>query len=112
MGFKLQDIRTYLCYEVSPDFTLLTFPTCKYDKGDGNSDQTIMRVKEIAIQRGWPLSHMSLAWLNRRVTAPILGFSSSERIYEALGARGKLLTDEEESYLEGLYWPRSVQGHA
>jgi aryl-alcohol dehydrogenase-like predicted oxidoreductase len=57
------------------------------------------------------MSHVSLAWLNRRVTAPIIGFSSSERIYEALAACGKELTEEEERYLEELYLPRAIQGH-
>lgn len=57
------------------------------------------------------MSHVSLAWLNRRVTAPILGFSSEERIFEALSARGKILTAAEELYLEEAYLPRPVQGH-
>ncbi|KAI1184608.1 aldo-keto reductase [Nemania serpens] len=83
-----------------------------YDTGDeGNSAEIIKRVKEVAIKRGWPMSHVSLAWLNRRVTAPILGFSSEERIFEALSARGKILTAAEELYLEEAYLPRPVQGH-
>ncbi|RLL96531.1 Aldo-keto reductase dtxS3 [Aspergillus turcosus] len=82
-----------------------------YDNGNENIDGIVSRVREIALKRGWPMSHVSLAWLNRRVTAPIIGFSSSERIYEALAARGKELTEEEERYLEELYLPRVVQGH-
>lgn len=46
------------------------------------------------------------------MTAPIIGFSSVERIEEALAARGKLLTEEEETYLEELYQPQGVLGHA
>jgi aryl-alcohol dehydrogenase-like predicted oxidoreductase len=57
------------------------------------------------------MSHVALAWLNRRVTAPIIGFSSVERIDEALGAKGKGLTDEEEHYLEETYTPQNVLGH-
>jgi aryl-alcohol dehydrogenase-like predicted oxidoreductase len=83
-----------------------------YDKGDENPDEIVVRVKEIAGKRGWPISHVSLAWLNRRVTAPVLGFSSDERIFEALSARGKTLSNEEELYLEELYHPRAVQGHS
>jgi hypothetical protein len=30
---------------------------------------------------------------------------------EALAARGKELTDEEERYLQELYIPRAIQGH-
>jgi aryl-alcohol dehydrogenase-like predicted oxidoreductase len=58
------------------------------------------------------MSHVSLAWLNRRVTAPIIGFSTPERIDEALVARGKELSEDEELYLEELYIPRAIQGHA
>ena len=61
--------------------------------------------------REWPMSHVALAWLNRRVTAPIIGFSSPGRIDEALAARGKVLTDEEEMYLEEAYQPQNVLGH-
>ncbi|KAB8067848.1 Aldo/keto reductase [Aspergillus leporis] len=82
-----------------------------YDNGDENMDGIVSRVREIALSRGWPMSHVSLAWLNRRVTAPIIGFSSSERINEALAARGKELSEEEERYLEELYLPRTIQGH-
>ena len=42
------------------------------------------------------------------MTAPIIGFSSVD---DALAARGKLLTEEEETYLEELYQPQEVLGH-
>lgn len=58
------------------------------------------------------MSHVSLAWLNRRVTAPIIGFSSVERMDDALAALGKKLTEEEERYLEEMYLPQAVQGHS
>lgn len=58
------------------------------------------------------MSHVALAWLNKRITSPIIGFSSVERIDEALDVRGKTLTEEEEKYLEELYIPRAVEGHA
>lgn len=57
------------------------------------------------------MTQVSLAWLNKRVVAPIIGFSSPERMDEALSALGKELTEEEESYLEEAYIPRRVQGH-
>jgi Predicted oxidoreductases (related to aryl-alcohol dehydrogenases) len=57
------------------------------------------------------MSHVALAWINKRVTSPIIGFSSVERMEEALAARGKVLTDEEERYLEELYQPKPVWGH-
>lgn len=58
------------------------------------------------------MSSVALAWINKRVASPIIGFSSEKRIDEALEARGKTLTDEEEKYLEELYTPRTIVGHA
>lgn len=57
------------------------------------------------------MSQVALAWINKRVSSPIIGFSSIERIDEALDARGKRLTEEEEKYLEELYLPKAVSGH-
>ena len=57
------------------------------------------------------MSHVALAWLNKRVTAPIIGISSVSRMNEALDAIGKELTKEEEEYLEELYLPQVIQGH-
>lgn len=84
-----------------------------YEEGDsGDSQAIISRVQEIAGRHDWPMSHVSLAWLNRRVSAPIIGFSSETRMDEALAARGKVLTDEEERYLEEVYKPKPIQGHS
>ena len=58
------------------------------------------------------MSTVALAWINKRVTSPLIGFSSLERIDGALEARGKMLTDEEEKHLEELYQPRPIQGHS
>lgn len=82
-----------------------------YHNEGSNADEIRKRVCEIAQARKWPMSHVALAWLSRRVAAPIIGFSSVERIDDALAARGKLLTEEEETYLEELYQPQEVLGH-
>ena len=68
-------------------------------------------MQELAEKKGWKMSHVALAWINKRITSPIIGFSSVERIDETLGARGKTLTEEEEKYLEELYKPLNVVGH-
>ena len=73
--------------------------------------ETVKRVQEIAEKRGWKMSHVALAWINKRCASPIIGFSSVERMDEALDARGKELTDEEEKYLQELYESRAVVGH-
>lgn len=57
------------------------------------------------------MSHVAMAWINKRVASPIIGFSSVERIDEALDIRGKELAVEEEKYLEELYEARNVEGH-
>ncbi|KAI0887144.1 Aldo/keto reductase [Annulohypoxylon maeteangense] len=80
--------------------------------GTVEPDLTIIsRVQEIAAKKGWPMSHVALAWINKRVASPIIGFSSNKRIDEAVAARGKTLTDEEEKYLEELYQPKQISGH-
>jgi aryl-alcohol dehydrogenase-like predicted oxidoreductase len=67
-------------------------------------------VQEIAEKKGWKMSHVALAWLNKRVSSPIIGFTSVEEMNDALEARGKVLTEEEENYLEELYEARPVIG--
>ncbi|KAJ4207531.1 hypothetical protein FSOLCH5_007811 [Fusarium solani] len=83
-----------------------------YEADDCNTDKIVSRVEEIAVKRNWPMSHVALAWLNKRVTAPIIGFSTVQRIEEALAAVGKELSEDEERYLEELYVPRPIQGHS
>lgn len=81
--------------------------------GSGEPDTTIIkRVQEIAEKHGWPMSHVALAWINKRCASPIIGFSSVKRMEEAVTAKGKTLTDEEEKYLEELYQPKTISGHS
>jgi aryl-alcohol dehydrogenase-like predicted oxidoreductase len=68
----------------------------------------VKRVEELAGKKGWSMADVSLAWVNKRVTSPILGASSVQRIDDMLSARGKVLTDEEETYLEELYRPKKA----
>jgi aryl-alcohol dehydrogenase-like predicted oxidoreductase len=84
-----------------------------YSVGNGEVDKKIIgRVQELAEKKGWSMSHVALAWINKRVSSPIIGFSSLQRMEDALQARGKTLTEEEEKYLEELYEPKAVQGHS
>jgi aryl-alcohol dehydrogenase-like predicted oxidoreductase len=34
------------------------------------------RVQKVAADKGWKMSQVALAWINERVTSPIIGFSS------------------------------------
>ena len=74
--------------------------------------QIIGRVEELAKKHGWTMSQVALAWINKRVASPIVGFSSVARMDEALEARGKTLSDEDEKYLEEPYQPRDISGHS
>jgi aryl-alcohol dehydrogenase-like predicted oxidoreductase len=66
----------------------------------------------LAEKKGWKMSQVALAWINKRIASPIIGFSSIERMDEALDVRGKTLTEEEEKYLEELYVPKAIVGHS
>ncbi|KAI4135448.1 MAG: hypothetical protein LQ347_000667 [Umbilicaria vellea] len=80
--------------------------------GQGEVDKNIIgRVQELAEKHGWKMSHVALAWINKRIASPIIGFGSVERMDEALDVKGKTLTEEEEEYLEELYEPKAIQGH-
>lgn len=82
------------------------------EPGQSETDQKIIkRVIELAEKHQWAMSHVALAWINKRVASPIVGFSSVKRIDEALESRGKVLSDEEEKYLEELYQARAIAGH-
>lgn len=75
------------------------------------SIKIINRVEELAKQKGWTMVQIALAWTLKRVTSPIIGFSSVERMDEALSAIGKELTLYEERFLEELYTPLQIEGH-
>jgi aryl-alcohol dehydrogenase-like predicted oxidoreductase len=73
--------------------------------------EIINRVEEIAKKKDWTMSQVALAWVSRRVTGPIVGFSSVERIDEAIDCGVRTLTIEEETYLEDPYLPKGISGH-
>lgn len=75
------------------------------------SKEIINRVEELAKKKGWTMAQVTMAWTLKRVASPIIGFSSPQRLDEALSALGKELTDEEEKYLEGPYTPQEIEGH-
>jgi aryl-alcohol dehydrogenase-like predicted oxidoreductase len=71
----------------------------------------ITRVEEVAKKQKWTMSQVSLAWVLQRGAIPIVGFSKVSRIDEALGVRGKTLTDEDMKYLEEPYRPKEIASH-
>ncbi|KAF3396444.1 Aldo-keto reductase dtxS3 [Penicillium rolfsii] len=74
--------------------------------------QIIRRVEEVADSKGWSMVDVALAWLNKRVTSPVVGMRTEMMLDEVCAVRGKELTAEEEKYLEELYEPRAISGHA
>jgi len=73
-------------------------------------NEIVRRVAEVAEKRGWTMAQVAMAWSTSKVTSPIVGISSVERLEEAiLGDR--VLTEEESKYLEEPYVPKPVRGH-
>ena len=64
--------------------------------------EIISRVEEVAKKREWTMTQVALTWLDSRVSSPIVGMNSPERL-EGNIVRGKKLTGEEEKYLEEPY---------
>ncbi|KAL1750874.1 NADP-dependent oxidoreductase domain-containing protein [Schizophyllum commune] len=60
--------------------------------------EIIKRVEEVAKKRGWAMSQVALAWTQRTVNSPIVGFNSIKRVDQ--GIVSDELTDEEAKYLE------------
>lgn len=71
----------------------------------------IKRVQEVAEKHGKSMAQIASAWVNAKVTSPIIGMSSEKRVEEAVGINGLKFTEEEMKYLEEPYQPRPVRGH-
>jgi len=81
--------------------------------GLGDADRAIItRVEEVAKKKGWAMAQVALAWIVQKGTVPIVGFSSVDRMMQAVEVKGKELSEEEVKYLEELYVPKAVSGHA
>lgn len=66
----------------------------------------IDRVEKVAKKRGFSMSNVALAWVLSKGHCPIVGFSSIERVEEAVRSFELKLTDEEIAYLEEAYVPK------
>jgi aryl-alcohol dehydrogenase-like predicted oxidoreductase len=74
----------------------------------------VERAAEVASERGVPPAQVALAWLLHKpgVSAPIVGATKPEHLFDALAAEQLELTDEEIARLEEPYVPHPVLGHA
>lgn len=68
----------------------------------------IKRLEKVAKDRGVSMATLGTAWVLSKGCYPIGGFSSEQRVDEALKALDIKLTDEELNYLEEPYRPRAL----
>ncbi|KAF8545947.1 Aldo keto reductase [Imleria badia] len=75
------------------------------------ADKTIItRVEELATKRGVGMGQIALAWVGQKVTSPIVGVNSIQRLEESIVTE-VTLTPEEVTRLEEPYIPKPVRGH-
>lgn len=79
-------------------------------KKTGADKEIINRVEQVAKKKGWLMIQVAQAWINSKVTSPIVGFNSVARIEQAI-IPDKKLTDEEIKYLEEPYVTKPIKGH-
>uniref|UniRef100_A0A060SXC3 ARAD1A12100p n=1 Tax=Blastobotrys adeninivorans TaxID=409370 RepID=A0A060SXC3_BLAAD len=77
-----------------------------------SSHTIINRVQELADKKGVPMATIALAWSLSKGMIPIVGFSSTKRVDEAVNALSIKLTPDEIAYLEEPYRPERVQSFA
>lgn len=75
-----------------------------------HEEEIVNRVEKVAKDKGWKMSQVALAWINEKVTSPIVGFSSVQRMEEAIIPDFKL-TDDDVKFLEEPYQPTNIRGH-
>ncbi|OAX31736.1 Aldo/keto reductase [Rhizopogon vinicolor AM-OR11-026] len=76
----------------------------------GGDTTIVNRVEELAKKKNCKMSQISLAWAAAKVTSPIVGINSIQRLRESI-ITGIELTAEEMAYLEEPYEPKVVRGH-
>ena len=82
----------------------------KYDATAEQDSEIISRVALLADRRGVTMTEISLAWLLRKVTAPVVGATKLHHIAGAAKAVELELSDEEAAYLEEPYVPHPLAG--
>jgi aryl-alcohol dehydrogenase-like predicted oxidoreductase len=79
---------------------------------EGRDGEIVERVAEVAERKGCTMSQVALKWIMGRVSSPIVGITSVERLDEAIGAVDVELSEEEVKWLEELYEPKAIKGHS
>ena len=87
-----------------------SYAKLKYDGTAAADEKIIVRVAELADKYGVSMTEISLAWLLKKVTAPVAGATKLHHIDGAVKAVDLTLTDEDIAYLEELYIPHNLVG--
>ncbi len=82
----------------------------KYDAAAEQDGEIIRRAAQLADKRGVSMTEISLAWLLRKVTAPVVGTTKLSHIEGAAKAAELSLTSEELAFLEEPYVPHRLVG--
>ena len=82
----------------------------KYDKTQKEDSQIINRVAEIAQNLDVSMTEVSLAWLETKVTSPIVGATKMHHVDGAVGSVELNLSKDDIAYLEELYIPHELVG--
>jgi len=64
----------------------------------------------VAKKHNVPMAQIAMAWMMPKVSSPIIGMSSPERLEDAIIGDLKL-TEEEVKYLEEPYKVKKIEGH-
>ncbi|KAG8842998.1 hypothetical protein FRB96_004479 [Tulasnella sp. 330] len=70
----------------------------------------ISRVEALAKKHNVPMAQIAIAWVMNKISSPIIGITSPERLEDAILGDFKL-SEEETKSLEELYMVRKVYGH-
>ena len=82
----------------------------KYDATARQDSVIIGRVAELADKHGVSMTEVSLAWLLKKVTSPVVGATKPHHIEGAARAVDFSLSDDETAYLEEPYVPHPLAG--
>lgn len=87
-----------------------TFAETKYQATSELDKLIIDRVEELAHQHHVSMAAINLAWLQQRVTAPIVGATKQHHLDAVAEAADLQLTTSEIQYLEETYQPHDLEG--
>lgn len=82
----------------------------KYDATADKDNIIISRVKELADKYNASMTEVSLAWLLKKVTAPVVGATKVSQIDGMVNAVELQLSKEDIEYLEEAYIPHALVG--